>query len=139
MDLISVGIGAIIGIVIAFLMVEIGMKKILPWAETSRLTSMWSLDEIKGNKPLLVVAEYIEYQLPKDSRVIVKQRTGTAMLRSTQTVVNPNVTGNFAVGEDRALIFSGHIKDGVFAIWTTNEKIISRLTSEFNRLWLEGK
>ncbi|MDI6917262.1 MAG: hypothetical protein QMC80_05645 [Thermoplasmatales archaeon] len=140
MDLLSIGLGVLIGIIVTAFMVEIGMRKILPWGVTSRLTSVWNLNEIKGNKQLLIVAEKIEnVEIPKDSRVVVKQKEGTARIKGSEVVVNLNVHSNFAVGADRALIFTSSIHPDAFTVWTTNEKMISRLTSEFNRLWMEGK
>lgn len=140
MDLVSVCIGLLIGIIVTALMVEIGMRKILPWGVTSRLTSVWDLNEIKGKTPLLVVAEKIDnIEIPRTSRVVVKQREGTSLLKGAEVVVNPDVHSNFAIGVDRALIFTSSIHPDAFTVWTTNEKIIRRLTSEFNRLWMEGK
>ncbi|MBU4256579.1 MAG: hypothetical protein KKB04_04910 [Candidatus Thermoplasmatota archaeon] len=140
MDLLSIGLGVLIGIVVTAFMVEIGMRKILPWGVTSRLTSSWNLNEIKDNKTLLIMAEKIEnVEIPKNSRVIVKQREGTALLKGAEVVVNQDVHSNFAVGSDRALIFTSSIHPNAFTVWTTNEKMIRRLTSEFNRLWMEGK
>ncbi len=138
--MLSIGIGVLIGIIVTALMVEIGMRKILPWGVTSRLTSVWDLNEIKGNKTLLVVAEKIEnVEIPKNSRVVVKQREGTALLKGAEVVVNPDAHSNFAVGADRALIFTSSIHPNAFTVWTTNERMIRRLTSEFNKLWMEGK
>lgn len=140
MDLLSIGLGVLIGIVVTAFMVEIGMRKILPWGVTSRLTSSWNLNEIKDNKTLLIMAEKIEnVEIPKNSRVVVKQREGIALLKGAEVVVNQDVHSNFAVGSDRALIFTSSIHPDAFTVWTTNEKMIRRLTSEFNRLWMEGK
>ncbi|MBA3044165.1 hypothetical protein FP804_03410 [archaeon] len=140
MDLLSIGLGVLIGIVVTAFMVEIGMRKILPWSVTSRLTSSWNLNEIKDNKTLLIMAEKIEnVEIPKNSRVIVKQREGVALLKGAEVVVNQDMHSNFAVGSDRALIFTSSIHPDAFTVWTTNEKMIRRLTSEFNRLWMEGK
>jgi hypothetical protein len=81
---------------------------------------------------LLVVAEGIrEVTLPEDSMVVCRE--AVAGLKNLR--VHENVQNNFAVGTDRALIFSSQIQPGVFAIWTTNTKIIKRLTAEFNKLW----
>ncbi|MEW6070132.1 MAG: hypothetical protein AB1485_05895 [Candidatus Thermoplasmatota archaeon] len=139
MDWLSLGVGAFVGIVAVVLMVEIGMRKILPWSETSRLTSIWNLEDIKGVKPLAIAAESIEgLEIPKGSLVVIKGDK-IPYLRDLRIVKNPAVSTNFAIGEDRALIFSGTPKQGTLAIWTANPKIIARLTSEFNRLWSEGK
>ncbi len=140
MDLLSIGLGILIGIVVTAFMVEIGMRKILPWGVTSRLTSVWNLNEIKDDKTLLIAAEKIEnVEIPKNSRVVVKQREGVALLKGTEVVVNPSVHLNFAVGPDRALMFMSSIHPNALTVWTTNEKMVRRLTSEFNRLWMEGK
>lgn len=138
MDLLSAGIGALVGIVVVLLMVELGMKKILPWAETSRLTSVWDLNDLKGTKPLMVVAENIEgLALPRDSLVVVKEEK--ALPRGMRAGANPRVNSNFVVGEDRALIFTSSLRPNVPVIWTTNDKIIAKLISEFNRFWSEVK
>ncbi|MDI6707758.1 MAG: hypothetical protein QME47_01525 [Candidatus Thermoplasmatota archaeon] len=139
MDLLSAGIGAFVGIMATLLMVEIGLKKILPWGETSRLTSIWSLEDIKGTKPLAFVAEDIEgVEIPKGSLVVVKGDK-IPYSKDSRIAKNPAVNTNFAVGEDRALIFSGVPRYGTLAVWTTNPKIIARLGSEFNRLWSESR
>ena len=141
MDALSVGIGVIIGVIITFFVVEIGMRKIFPWSESSRLTSVWDLNEIKGIKPLLIVCENIEQavEFPKESNIVLKNRETATLIKHKNVVVNQNVNANFVIGEDRALIFSGYIKKDAFVIWTSNEKIITRLSAEFNKLWREGK
>lgn len=141
MDALSVGIGVIIGVIITFFVVEIGMRKIFPWSESSRLTSVWDLNEIKGIKPLLIVCENIEQavEFPKESNIVLKNKETATLIKHKNVVVNQNVNANFVIGEDRALIFSGYIKKDAFVIWTSNEKIITRLSAEFNKLWREGK
>jgi hypothetical protein len=140
MDLLSVGIGAIIGIIVTMLMVEIGMKKVLPWSETSRLTSIWSLEDIKGSKPLLIVAENIEdLEIPEGSLVALKEDKKFHYKSKVLVKTNLSINTNFVVGEDRALIFSSWLKPGIPVIWSTNPKIIARLTSDFNRYWSEAK
>jgi len=46
--------------------------------------------------------------------------------------------GNFIVGDDRALILSGPVKQGEVAFWTVEEEIVRKLNQEFNEMWAQA-
>jgi hypothetical protein len=139
MDLISLLIGFVIGIIAATMAIEFGMRKppeSTTFQSTARLTSLWSVSEIK--KPR-VVAEYIDdVELPKDAKVVFKDCKNMRTLKDVEAKRNPNVKANFVVGEDRALILSGYLKEGELGIWVIDPSIIKKLEMEFDRLWKEG-
>lgn len=131
MFLIYFAFGFFVAVIAVALMVELGLRKIWPWNETSRLTSIWSLSDIKGDKPLLIVAEQIAgVHVPEDSLIVTSDERVKGNVK-----LHEDLDKNFAIGTERALIFSSYIRPETFAIWTTNPKIIRRLTAEFNRLW----
>ncbi len=133
MDIISLGVGILIGFFSVIFAIELGVKKILPYTESVRITTQWALSDL-GSSPLYIVCEKIsDIDLPKNVAIISKERFPEYEKFNSKII--PTVNTNFAVSEDRALIFSTSIKPNIFAVWTSNAKIISRLIAEFNRLW----
>ena len=107
--------------------IELGWKKETS-TQTCKLTDIWSLHELK--KPL-IVAEKLHMTPPENAKVVV----ANTILQKGNVKKHPGVRGNFALGENRALLFTGEIKRGELALWTIDDTIIKKLRNEFHRLW----
>ena len=130
---ISILIGFCIGVVAVAIAIELAWKKTPP-LETCKLTTNWSINEIKNPS---IVAEQFEGRLPEGARIIGDE----IQIREGEEVEarRGEARGNFAIGKDRALIFSGKMKKGKIALRTTDDLIIQRLREEFERLWRKGE
>ncbi len=133
-EIVSVLIGFLVGVVAAGFAVELGLRKLLSPPEKSKLTQVWSLNEFP--RPLIASTQLAGLDVPKQSRLIVAakyegRRDGFELRTS------PDCHGNFVVDANapRALLFLDGIRPGALALWTVDERLIERLRSEFNRLW----
>ena len=130
-------IGFIIGVIVVGMVAELGSKKTAPQEHMSRLTNTWSISEIRNPK---IVAEFLdEVNVPLKSQLVIHECKNEAALKDLQVRKNPTISANFIVGDDRALILSGHVRNGELGIWTVDLVIIKKLHSEFDRLWTAGK
>jgi len=129
MELISLIVGFVVGIVAVSLAIELGWRK-EEAPEKCKLARRWNIGEIKNP---LVVAEKIKMEMPEDAKIVVAVQTQY----SKKAKVNPEVKGNFIIGDDRALIFSGEIKEDQLAFWTIDESIMRALRNQFYKLWEE--
>ncbi|KAA0001355.1 MAG: hypothetical protein FE048_05620 [Thermoplasmata archaeon] len=129
MEIISLIIGFVVGIVAVSLAIELGWRK-EEAPETCKVAKRWNIKEIKNP---LVVAEKIKMEMPEGARMVVAVETPY----SKKAKVNPNAKGNFIIGDDRALIFSGEIREDQLAFWTIDENIMRVLRNQFYKLWEE--
>jgi hypothetical protein len=107
--------------------IELGWRKETS-NQTCKLTDIWSLHELKNP---LIVAEKLHITPPENAKVVV----ANTILQKGNVKKHPGVRGNFALGENRALLFTGDIKRGELALWTIDDTIIKKLRNEFHRLW----
>jgi hypothetical protein len=149
MDIISLIIGFIIGVVVVSLAIEIGIKKSTQNNPASKHTKKWSISEISNPR---VMAEYLnEIDLPKDSKVLVNKYKTTATFAGLDVKEHKGIKGNYIdvkehkgikgnyiVGDDRALILAGPIKKDEVAFWTVEKDIVKRLNQEFDDMWAKG-
>jgi hypothetical protein len=136
MDIISLIIGFIIGVIIVSLAIEIGMKKSTQNNPASKHTKKWSISEISNPR---VMAEYLnDVDLPSDSKVLVNKYKTKATFAGLDVKEHKGIRGNYIVGEDRALILAGPIKKDEVAFWTVEKDIVKRLNQEFDDMWAKG-
>lgn len=136
MDIVSLIIGFAIGVVVVGLAIEIGMKKTSQVPPASKHTKSWDISEISNPR---IMAEYIsDLELPKDSKIIVKKYKSKEMFAGLDVKEHQGITGNFILGDDRALILAGPIKKDELGFWTVEKDIVQKLNQEFNEMWAEG-
>jgi len=123
MDIIAFIAGLIVGIVAVSIAVEFAWKKSAP-EKTCKLTKKWNLAELRNP---LIVAEKLNVSPPADAKVVVA--TPSPLAKKARE--NPDVTGNFAVGLNKAYIFAGEIKEGQIAIVTSDDDILRELRDTF--------
>lgn len=132
-------IGFVIGVIVAAMAIEIGFKQPKEPDRLARLSYTWSISEISNPK---IVAEYLlEMDIPSDARLVFKECKDKKKLveEEIQMRQNETISANFIVGDNRALILSGPIKNGEMGVWTIDPVIIKKLQGEFERLWAGGK
>lgn len=136
MDIISLVVGFSIGVVIVGLAIEMGMKRTSRTPPTSKQTRKWNISEITNPR---IMAEYLsDVDIPKNSKIIVNKYKTKEALAGLNVKEHSGIKGNFIVGDDRALILSGPIKNDEMGIWTVDKEIVEELNQEFNKMWLEA-
>ena len=136
MDIVALIIGFAIGVIVIALAFEIGSKKIHPVSPSSKHTDNWNISEITNPR---IMAEYLsDVELPKDSKIIVKQYKNKEMLAGLDVKEHKGIKGNFIVGDDRALILAGPIKKDEIGFWTVEKEIVQELNKEFKERWAQG-
>ncbi|KYK29070.1 hypothetical protein AYK20_00665 [Thermoplasmatales archaeon SG8-52-1] len=136
MDIISLVIGFIIGVIVLALAIEIGTKKSSQIPPASKHTKKWSISEISNPR---IVAEYLsDVELPKDSKVIVNQYKNKDMLAGLNVKEHKGIKGNYILGDDRVLILAGPVKKDELGFWTVEKNIVDHLNQEFNQMWTEA-
>lgn len=135
LDVLSTLVGFLIGIVAAGFAVELGLKKFFSPPPSSKLTTVWSLDEL--NKPEIAAIQLgAGLKVPATARVVTAASAPPSK-KDFQLRRNSEVHGSFALDstKPRALLFLGDIKPGALALWTVDEALIDRLRADFNRFW----
>ena len=130
MDVISLIVGFVVGIIAVSIAIELSWKK-EEVVETCKIAKRWSISEISNP---LIVAEKLKMDVPRSAKVVVKVETAF----SKGAKVNPDAYGNFILGNDKALIFSGEIREGQLALRTVDKHILRRLRELFDEFW-EGE
>lgn len=123
LDVLSLIIGFVVGIIAVSIAIELGWKKQEP-TKTYKMATRWSLNELHRPK---IVAEKLKMDVPAHADVVVQARTSF----SKDAHENPDVTGNFAVGDGKALVFAGEIHPGQLAFRTVDDGIVRRLRERF--------
>lgn len=126
-NILPIVVGFIIGVVTVAMAIELRWRKETP-QETCKLTEEWSLFELKNP---LIMAEKIWVETPGNAKILVASKS----VHKGEVKKHSGVRSNFALGENRALIFTGEIKKGVLALWTIDETIMRKLRKEFDQLW----
>jgi len=137
MDVITLAIGFVIGVIVVVLAIEIGMKKTNRTAPTSKHTDKWDIGEIANPR---VMAEYLMdgVDIPMGSKVIVNQYKDKGTLEGLDVKEHDGVKGNYIIGDDRVLILSGPLKKDEVGFWTVEKEIVDKLNEEFDEKWVEA-
>lgn len=133
MDILSLFIGFGIGVIVVAIAIEFGAKKTINPMPSSRRTTDWSLDEIKNPK---IMAEYLgDITIPNQSKILVHKYKAGREFNGSHAKTTSSIRGNYILGEDRALILSGPIKNDELGFWTVEKEIVESLHQEFDELW----
>ncbi len=136
MDIVAILIGFIIGVISVGLAIELGMKKTSSRQPASRPTHKWSIDEISN--PRIIAENMGDITLPKNAKVVVNQFQDKDSLTGVEVKTHSGIRGNFILGDDRALILSGPVKDDELGIWTVEKGMIDKLNKYFEDSWSKG-
>jgi len=136
MDVIAILIGFIIGVISIGLAIELGMKKTSNRLPASRPTHKWSIEEISN--PRIIAENMGEITLPKNAKVVVNQFEDKNKFVGMEVKEHSGIRGNYILGDDRALVLSGPIKDNELGIWTVEKGMLDKLNRYFEDSWSKG-
>jgi len=137
MDIITLAVGFIIGVIVVAIAIEFGSKKDKGDMPNSRRTVDWNINEINNPK---IMAEYLgKVSLPEKSMVLVHKYKDSGLFQGLNTRRNTEIKGNYILGDDRALILSGPMKEGELGFWTVEKEIVNSLHDDFNHHWKNGQ
>ena len=133
MDIIAIIIGFIIGVITVGFAIELGMRKSDKTQPLSRPTHKWSISEISNPR---IIAEHMgNMDLPKNAKVVVNQFENEDVFKGTKVKKHSGIRGNFILGDDRALILAGPIKEDELGIWTVEKAMLDKLNRYFDDSW----
>jgi len=136
MDVVSLIIGFVIGLVVVGIAIELGTKRKPETSPASSHTKKWSISEITNPR---VMAEHLgDVEIPKNSKVLVNMYRDKEILKELNVREHEEIKGNFIVGDDRALILAGPVKKDEIGFWTVEKKIVEKLSDEFDEMWAKG-
>jgi hypothetical protein len=133
MDVIAFIIGLIIGVVTVGLAIEIGVRRVNKTEPATRPTHKWSIAEIAN--PRIIAENMGAIELPKNAKIVVNEYENGAMLKGIEVKQHSGIRGNFILGDDRALILSGPIKQDELGVWTVEKDMLEKLNKYFNDSW----
>ena len=133
MDILAILIGFIIGVITVGLAIELGMKKSSGRQPTSRPTHKWTIDEIAN--PRIIAENMGDITLPKNAKVVVNQFDENHQFDGLDVKKHTGIRGNFILGDDRALILAGPIKNDELGIWTIEKSMLEKLNRYFEESW----
>ena len=136
MDILAILIGFIIGVISVGLAIELGMKKTSNRLPASRPTHKWSIEEISN--PRIIAENMGDITLPKNAKVVVNQFEDKNKFVGMEVKEHSGIRGNFILGDDRALILSGPVKDNELGIWTVEKGMLEKLNRYFEDSWSKG-
>lgn len=136
MDVISLILGFIIGVVIVGIAVEFGTKKKQNNSPSSKHTKNWDISELSNPR---IMAEYLgDIKIPKNTKIIVNKYKDAELLKDLDARKNKNIKGNYIIGDDRALILAGPMKKDEIGFWTIEKEIVEKLNNEFHEKWTDS-
>jgi hypothetical protein len=138
MDLVAFFIGAVTGLIVAFVAVEFGLKKLFAAPEHTKLTSLWSFREF--TRPLIATLDATQAPIPRGARMVTSGPV-PAPGSGIQARVSHEVKGEFVVDaeQDRALLLMGGLRPGSLAMITVDPKLVGTLRAEYERLWTNSR
>ncbi len=133
MDIGAFIIGICIGVIAVGLAIELGMKKTPKTQSATRPTHKWSISEISNPR---IIAEYLgDMELPKNAKIVVNQYENKDRLVGIEAKEHSGIRGNFILGDDRALILAGPIKQDELGVWTVEKVMLEKLNKYFEESW----
>lgn len=133
MDVVAFIIGLLIGVITVGLAIEIGMRRVNKTQPATRPTHKWSITEIAN--PRIIAENMGVIELPKNAKIVVNEYQDGLMLKGMEVKHHSGIRGNFILGDDRALILSGPIKQDELGIWTVEKDMLEKLNKYFNDSW----
>ncbi len=137
-DVLSLLIGFGIGVVVVAIAIEFGTKKTTPESPSSRRTYEWDISEVDNPK---IMAEYLgEVRLPAHSnaKILVNKYKDKHRFDGLNVRHHKQIAGNYVLGEDRALILSGPLKQDEIGFWTVEKEIVESLHRDFDAKWRDA-
>lgn len=142
-DLASLGIGFVSGVAATAVAWSMTTRHVTN-PEQTKLTAVWALDEVgRGHPPALMVERLVGLKVPAGSKILVPAGQPNAVppdvLLACEVRMHPDVGMNYALGKDRALVFSSYMHPRAHAVYTYESAAVRKLQADFTRLWTEGE
>jgi len=143
LDLVSLGMGFTAGVAATAVAWNLTQRTVRN-PEATKLTAVWALSEVARGGPPAIMAERIEgLEVPANAKVLVPLGAASAVpvevLQSCEVRMHPDVRMNYALGRDRALVFSSFMHPRAHAVYTREESAVKKLQAEFTKLWTEAE
>ena len=90
------------------------------------------------SNPRIIAENMGEITLPKNAKVVVNQFEDKNKFVGMEVKEHSGIRGNFILGDDRALVLSGPIKDNELGIWTVEKGMLDKLNRYFEDSWSKG-
>ncbi|HEV8361258.1 MAG TPA: hypothetical protein VGR28_12470 [Candidatus Thermoplasmatota archaeon] len=135
-DLLSAGLGLGVGVLATLFVRELAYRKIQN-VEHSKLTHHWSLSET-GHGAVRLCTERLDFaDVPPGSQVLVGRGTQVPaeVAKRCEVRVSDRIQSNFALAQDKALVFASTVRPGALAIWTYEVQVLQSLDAEWERAW----
>jgi len=126
-------LGVIIGVVAVGLAFELGMRRASKEEPTTRPTHKWNINEIAN--PRIVAENLGDIEVPRNARMVVSEYPSEALLQGLNVKQHSGIRGNYILGDDRALILSGPMKQGELGVWTVEKEMLQKLNKYFEESW----
>jgi len=133
MDVVAFMIGLIIGVITIGIAIELGMRRVNKAQPATRPTHKWSIEEIAN--PRIIAENMGNIALPRNAKIVVNEYENGLSLKGIDVKQHSGIRGNYILGDDRALILSGPLKQDELGIWTVEKEMLEKLTRYFNDSW----
>lgn len=142
-DLLSAGIGLTVGVLATVFVRELVTRNVQN-QEATKLTAHWSLAEHNGARPVKLCAEHVgAIDVPPGSQVLVGRGASASVpaevRQRCEVRVSDRIQSSFALGDDRALVFATAVRPGALAVWTFEEQVLQRLSTEWAHAWHDSE
>lgn len=144
LDLLSVGVGFTAGVAATAIAWNLTQSRTVRNPEHTKVASaQWALSQVSRGSPPAIMTERLDaVDVPAGSKVLVPSGRADAVpprvLATCEVRMHEGVTMNYALGRERALVFSSHIHPRAHAVYTNEESAVKRLQSEFGAMWQEA-
>jgi len=133
MDVLAFVLGLVIGVIAVGIAIELGMRRINKAEPATRPTHKWSIAEIAN--PRIIAENMGALDLPNNAKVVVNEYQDVALLKGIEVKHHSGIRGNFILGDDRALILSGPLKQDELGVWTVEKDMLEKLNKYFEESW----
>jgi len=135
MEVLTLIFGLIIEIIVLFYIIKILNE---PTSNQSSITNLQQ--NINEMKNLRIFAQNTDNTIPfnEKSKLLVTHIIDKAYLKKQEVKINPNIKGNFILGDDRAFIFSGTFSKHTVGIWVFGKENLRILKDHFDEYWTNG-
>jgi len=132
-DILPFIVGFVLGVIVVAIAIEFGVRKPQKHMPNSRRTQEWNIKEISNPK---IMAEYLgDIVIPGNAKLLVNRYKDHAALRGLSVKHSSDIRGNYILGDDRALILAGPLKQDEIGFWTIEKEIVESLHHEFDEMW----
>ena len=138
MNIYSLLIGFMMGVIATFCAIHFGLRS-PPRIQPITLIKEWDLKKL-GDNLLIASADFGLTDMEKGAKIVVKDLSSLPrdILTICEVRINRSTNTNFALGRDRALVFTSSLKKSSLALYIIDPMSVGNLGIEFSKLWSGG-